>query len=60
MGSEALWSSFPVDVDSFLSSRNSAPYGELGGSGRYSDVGGMGRRCWHWCGNYECDGWKRE
>ena len=42
MGSEALWSSFPVDVDSFLSSRTSAPYGELGGSGRYSDVGGMG------------------
>ena len=42
MGSEALWSSFPVDVDSFLSSRNSAPYGELGGSGRYSDIGGMG------------------
>lgn len=42
MGSEALWSSFPVDVDSFLSSRTSAPYGELGGSGRYSDVSGMG------------------
>lgn len=42
MGSEALWSSFPVDVDSFMPSRTSAPYGEMGGSGRYSDVGGMG------------------
>lgn len=38
LGSDSLWSSFPVDVDSFLPSRMPVSYGEMSGGTRY-DIG---------------------